>query len=611
MDLGLDPLFLARARREGWELIALTVHILANPFKPFTEQRRLSDTITPGENPRQTPIIKLKFLTIQRDLLWFAKQYLAQKGTYSMKTLPSLILVLLVGISLSPQGVQAETQDGNLVRSGLAALTFSGGAIQKTTPRDGIVNLITGDNQTSGNRMLVGKKDVFYLKLNTPTDVAVGDLFTVYRRVRKVFHPATGEYLGFVTIRVGVVKVTDTDHALTTAEAVLSYGTMSPGDPVMRYVDPAPSEIIGQTSDVADVSGMIVELQADRPMTLVSQGDVVYVDRGREDGLKDGHLMDIYRHSAGLPSRKIGQLMVLSTEDRTATAKIVKANTRVMKGDRYRLVGYSAPVVQPVEVAPPSQPAQATPTKLGQTAAVPADLVASKLAVPDASGQNRINLGDLANFLRYESGEAAIKPEGYKVLDQLIEYLGTNGDSRLIRVEGHTDNVEIGPSLKSRYPSNLELSQARANGVVRYLVEKGGVDSARIDSVGYGDSRPAATNANEEGRTKNRRVEILLYASKTDAAGSTPGEPDQARNEESDTAGLSARGISDKPAVPADDSAETGPGTLSVGLPSYGSTTDGSGTETAKVPGENAPASPDAGTADKNEPSQPAGSPDE
>ena len=210
-----------------------------------------------------------------------------------MKTLTSLILALSLGISLSPQGVRAETQDGSSVRSGLAALTFAGGAIQKTTPRDGIVNLITGDNQTSGNRMLVGKRDVFYLKLDNPTDVAVGDLFTVYRRVRKVFHPATGEYLGFVTIRVGVVKVTDTDHTLTTAEAVLNFGTMSPGDPVMRYVAPPPSENISQTSDVADVSGMIVELQADRAMTLVSQGDVVYVDRGREDGLKDGHLMDI------------------------------------------------------------------------------------------------------------------------------------------------------------------------------------------------------------------------------------------------------------------------------------------------------------------------------
>ncbi len=525
-----------------------------------------------------------------------------------MKTLTPLILVLSLAFSLSPQGVLAESQDGSSVRSGLAALTFASGAIQKTTLRDGIVNLITGDNQTSGNRMLVGK-DVFYLKLDNPTDVAVGDLFTVYRRVRKVFHPATREYLGFVTIRVGVVKVTDTDHTLTTAEAVLSYGTMSPGDPVMRYVAPAPGENISQTSDVADVSGMIVELQADRAMTLVSQGDVVYVDRGREDGLKDGHLMDIYRHSAGLPFRKIGQLKVLSTEDRTATAKIVQANTRVMKGDRYKLVGYSAPVVQPVKVVPPSQPAQATPTKLEQTAAVPADLVASKLAVPDASGQNRINLGDLANFLRYESGEAAIKPEGYKVLDQLIEHLGTSGDSRLIRVEGHTDNVEIGPSLKSRYPSNWELSQARANGVIRYLVEKGGLDSARLNSVGYGDSRAAATNANEEGRTKNRRVEILLYAPETGAEGSKPDKPNQAQNQGSDSSSLSARGSSDLPAAPADDSTDTGAGTLSVGVPSYGSTTDGAGT--ANVPDANSPASPGADKAGKEEPKQPAGSPNE
>ena len=528
-----------------------------------------------------------------------------------MKTLTPLILVLSLGISLSPQGGLAETGDGSSVRTGLAALAFSSGAIQKTTPRDGIVNLITGDNQTSGNRMLLGKQDVFYLKLDNPTGVAVGDLFTVYRRVRKVFHPATGEYLGFVTIRVGVMQVTDTDHTLTTAEAIVSYGTISPGDPVMRYVAPRTGENIIQTSDVADVSGMIVELQSDRAMTLVSQGDVVYVDRGREDGLKDGDLMDVYRHSAGLPSRKIAQLKVLSTEDRTATAKITAANARVMKGDRYKLVGYSAPFVQPVEVAPPSQPAQATPTKLEQTAAVPADLVASKLAVPDASGQNRINLGDLDKFLRYDSGEAAIKPESYKVLDQLIEYLGTSGDTRLIRVEGHTDNVEIGPSLKSRYPSNMELSQARANGVVRYLVEKGGLDSARLNSVGYGDSRPAATNADEEGRTKNRRVEVLLYGPETKGEASKPDMPSQAVNEDSNPSSLSARGSSDQPAVPADDSAATGPGTLSVGVRSNSSTTDGSGTETANVPDANTTASPGADHEGKEEPKQPAGSPGE
>jgi len=158
----------------------------------------------------------------------------------------------------------------------------------------------------------------------------------------------------------------------------------------------------------------------------------------------------------------------------------------------------------------------------------------------------------MANFLRYDSGEAAIRPEGYKVLDQLIEYLRTSGDARMIRVEGHADNVEIGPSLKSRYPSNWELSKARASGVVRYLVEKGGLDSARLTSVGYGDSRPASTNANEDGRTSNRRVEILLYApSATDSAPATPPSPKTAGMPESDPANLSAKGTNVTESAPA------------------------------------------------------------
>jgi len=513
-----------------------------------------------------------------------------------MKTLTPLILFLSLGISVSPQGALAQTQDSRSVRQGEAALVFASGAIQKVTPHDGIVNLITGDNQTTGNRMLIGKSETLYLKLDNPTDVAVGDLFTVYRRVRKVFHPATREYLGFVTIRVAIVKVIDTDHALTTVEAIQSYGAIAPGDPVMRYVAPSPSESISQTSDVADLSGMIVELQADKTMTLVSQSDVVYVDRGREDGLKAGDIMDLYRHSAGLPPRKIGQLKVLSTEDRTATTRVVKASTRVIKGDRYKLIGSSASVIQPVELAPVSQSAQAIPAKVEQAAAVPADLVASKLTVQDASGQSRINLGELANFLRYDSGEAAIKPDSYKVLDQLIEYLHTSGDTRLIRVEGHADNVEIGPTLKSRYPSNWELSKARASGVVRYLVEKGGVDSARLNSVGYGDSRPAATNAIEEGRTRNRRVEILLYAPETDPQASPPDMPGHVQKQESDPSSLSAREGSDQPAVASDDSNATGAGTLSVGSSSEAPAMDGP--DTAKSPEASGTASSDTSKQD-------------
>jgi chemotaxis protein MotB len=72
--------------------------------------------------------------------------------------------------------------------------------------------------------------------------------------------------------------------------------------------------------------------------------------------------------------------------------------------------------------------------------------------------------------------------------------------------------MEIGPALKSRYLTNWDLSKARAGGVLRYLIEKGGIDSAKLSSVGYGDTKPIAGNATEVGREKNRRVDIVLYS---------------------------------------------------------------------------------------------------
>jgi chemotaxis protein MotB len=122
--------------------------------------------------------------------------------------------------------------------------------------------------------------------------------------------------------------------------------------------------------------------------------------------------------------------------------------------------------------------------------------------------------------LRFESGEATIKSEGYQVLDELIAYLKTAAGDRLIRVEGHADNMEIGPSLKSLYQTNWDLSKARAGGVLRYLTEKGGIDSAKLSSVGYGDTKPMTSNTTEMGRQKNRRVDIVLYS--PESAGEQP-----------------------------------------------------------------------------------------
>ncbi|MBH0202945.1 MAG: OmpA family protein [Nitrospira sp.] len=271
--------------------------------------------------------------------------------------------------------------------------------------------------------------------------------------------------------------------------------------------------------------------------------------------------MDIHRHSAGLPPRKIGQLKVLSVESHTSAAIVTKANTRVFKGDRFKLTGYTAPLTQPAGATPDPPTTQASQ-------AVPANLVSSKLNIQDASGQSRLNLGDLAKFLHYDSGDAAIKPDNYKVLDQLIGYLRTSGDMRMIRIEGHTDNMEIGPSLKSRYPSNFELSKVRAQGVLRYLIEKGGVEQERINAVGLGDTKPTATNTMEEGRMKNRRVEILLYIPDTETPASKPEVETHLQKPEGSLSTVSARDDNDQPFHATPDSAMTGSpgrGTMAMG----------------------------------------------
>ena len=87
-----------------------------------------------------------------------------------------------------------------------------------------------------------------------------------------------------------------------------------------------------------------------------------------------------------------------------------------------------------------------------------------------------------------------------------------------IRIEGHTDNVPIN---NARFPSNWELSVARAVKVVRFLIEEGSLDSERLSALGYGEYRPIESNATPEGRNRNRRVDIIVLH--PSLAGSEPG----------------------------------------------------------------------------------------
>ncbi len=121
------------------------------------------------------------------------------------------------------------------------------------------------------------------------------------------------------------------------------------------------------------------------------------------------------------------------------------------------------------------------------------------------------------NNLLFDLGSARIREKGSEALSKIAEFLGKQKD-KIIQVEGHTDNRPIRGNLLRRYPSNWELSSARAIAIVKFLESKN-ISPERMSATGYSFYRPVAKNDTEEGRAKNRRTEILLSSPRVTVEG--------------------------------------------------------------------------------------------
>lgn len=128
-----------------------------------------------------------------------------------------------------------------------------------------------------------------------------------------------------------------------------------------------------------------------------------------------------------------------------------------------------------------------------------------QVTISELKGKLTVNMVDAILF---DSGRAEVKSDGLVLLRKVVEILKPLKD-KYIRIEGHTDNVPIKGQLAARYPTNWELSAARAINVTRFLQEQG-VDPTALSAVSYGEFRPVAANVNEEGKARNRRIEIIL-----------------------------------------------------------------------------------------------------
>ena len=130
-----------------------------------------------------------------------------------------------------------------------------------------------------------------------------------------------------------------------------------------------------------------------------------------------------------------------------------------------------------------------------------------QITISELKGKLTVNMVDAILF---DSGKAEVKDEGMLVLQKVVDILKSVTD-KAIRIEGHTDNVQIGGVLAQKYPTNWELSSRRAVNVTRFLQAQG-LNPEDLAAVAYGEYTPVADNETDAGRAQNRRIEIVLIA---------------------------------------------------------------------------------------------------
>lgn len=166
-------------------------------------------------------------------------------------------------------------------------------------------------------------------------------------------------------------------------------------------------------------------------------------------------------------------------------------------------------------------------TKLEDTKASLEEKLKETLSGQLGDSQIRITVGSRGLIISISSdvvlfapGSAELQSAGQKILDRIAPQLVALPNA--ITVEGHTDNVPISGS----YPSNWELSTARASSVLRLFIDRDGLPAKRGSAAGFADQRPLVSNATADGRARNRRVEIVVVAAVSDPQVDTPDAAD-------------------------------------------------------------------------------------
>lgn len=178
------------------------------------------------------------------------------------------------------------------------------------------------------DQTIFGLNDFVYLK--TDESAVVGDKFFALRDVKEVKHPETGKSLGHQIRITGILKVIGMDSDVPKAKITTAFEDLQISDGLMSYVEIEPP-VVPDTVRTPDIEGYTVESCMNSLMTV--RGDIVYLDKGQNDGLKVG---DIFPALSKTPvERSIGMIQVISLQPTTSTAIILKSDQEIIIGDMW------------------------------------------------------------------------------------------------------------------------------------------------------------------------------------------------------------------------------------------------------------------------------------
>lgn len=177
-------------------------------------------------------------------------------------------------------------------------------------------------------RLHLHKGDLVFASFSEGTQVKAGDRFTIFLVGREVRHPADGRVVGFIIDVLGVLEVIDIGKDVVTARIDVSYKEVPLGARLKPFSAPV-REVEVKKGEIP-VDAIILDSMEDK--ALLAQDDVVYIDKGRNNRVEVGNLLNIYRVKKGIPL-DVGTMIVIDTQEETSTAFIIKSYEVIHKGD--------------------------------------------------------------------------------------------------------------------------------------------------------------------------------------------------------------------------------------------------------------------------------------